>query len=431
MTIITHTTLVDGTGAPPRSKIDIAFDEGGIREIAPSGRLTSPAPPGPAAPAPEGSAVGPNKNGGPGKYGGADTRADTVIDGTGKAVLPGLIDCHIHMDLHGYANTYEENLVEDKLRSIRAAFEMERTLCRGFTTVRNAGSVNHIDFAVKKAIEEGYCRGPRILTSGRIISMTAEGNDYFLGLYREADGPDEVRAAAREQIKGGADFLKLMATGAYMNPGGIPGAAQLEIEEMRAAVEEAEKLGLHVAAHAHGADGIKNAVRAGVRTIEHGTLIDEEGIELMREHGVYLIPTFVVPFQMSRHSEKNIADHMLDDERRDLDERLENLHRAIDGGVRICYGTDAGTPFNYHGDNARQLELFVELGFLSPVEAIHSATGAAAEAIGLDHCIGTVEPGKEADLIMIDSALLENLEGLTEGVEEVFHGGLRMPVDCI
>jgi imidazolonepropionase-like amidohydrolase len=136
-----------------------------------------------------------------------------------KRYIPGLIDAHIHMDLHGMANTYEENLVEDKLRAIRAVKEMQATLHSGITTVRNVGSVNHIDFAVKEAIESGLFEGPRILTSGKIISMTAAGNDYFLGMYREADGCDEVRKAAREQLKAGADFLKLMATGAYMNPG--------------------------------------------------------------------------------------------------------------------------------------------------------------------------------------------------------------------
>jgi imidazolonepropionase-like amidohydrolase len=260
--------------------------------------------------------------------------------------------------------------------------------------------------------------------------MTAEGNDYFLGLYREANGTDGVRAATREQLKAGADFIKLMATGAYMNPGGIPGAAQLEVDEMHAAVEEAEKLGLHVAAHAHGAQGIKNAIRAGVRTIEHGTLIDDEGIELMREYGVYLVPTFVVAYQMRRHAEENIAEHMLEDERKDRDKRLVNLQRAIDAGVNVCYGTDAGTPFNFHGDNAYQLELFVKLNFFSPEMAIHTATGAAADAIGLSDRIGTLEPGKEADLVMVDDTLLKDLQGLSEGIEEVFHGGRRVRREC-
>lgn len=399
MTIIRNTTLLDGTGTAARQGMDIAFDTEGIKEIAPGGT-------------------------------GTIDKADEIVDGSGKAVLPGLIDCHIHMDLHGFANTYDENLVEDKLRTVRAAREIERTLARGFTTIRNVGSVNHIDFAVKKAIELGYCRGPRILTAGQIISMTAEGNDYFQGLYREANGTDEVRAAAREQLKGGADFLKLMATGAFMNPGGIPGAAQLEIEEMRAAVEEAEKLNLHVAAHAHGAQGIKNAVRAGVRTIEHGTLVDEEGIELMREYGVYMVPTFVVGYQMRSHQEENIAEHMLEDEKKEGHKGMENLRRAIAAGVNICYGTDAGTPFNYHGDNAYQLELFVKLDYYSPEEAIYTATGAAAEAIGLGDRIGTLEKGKEADLIMVDQSILTDLAGLTRGVEAVYLGGRKVNQEC-
>ncbi|MDZ4132470.1 MAG: amidohydrolase family protein, partial [Dethiobacteria bacterium] len=170
-----------------------------------------------------------------------------VLELGGKTIIPGLIDAHIHMDLHGMGNTYEENLVEDKLRTIRALKEMQDTLKNGITTVRNVGSVNYIDFAVKEAIESGLFAGPRIITCGKIISMTAAGNDYFLGMYREADGCDEVRKATREQIKAGADCLKLMATGAYMNPGGVPGAPQLGRAEIAVVVEEATKLGLRVA----------------------------------------------------------------------------------------------------------------------------------------------------------------------------------------
>ena len=159
-----------------------------------------------------------------------------VVDLTGKFIIPGLIDCHIHVDLGGLANTFAENLVEDKLRTLRGAQDMKKTLRAGFTTVRSVGSVNGIDFAIKAGIEAGYVKGPRMMCAGRIISMTCSGTEYFDGMYRVADGEDECRKAAREQLKDGADFIKLMATGAIMNPGGVPGAHQLDRAEMAAQI---------------------------------------------------------------------------------------------------------------------------------------------------------------------------------------------------
>ncbi len=395
MFLIKNTTIVDGTGSAPESGKDILFDEKGIKEIAPTGKIRVP-------------------------------DQTEVIHGERKAVLPGLIDTHIHMDLHGYADTYDENRVEDKLRAIRSAREMSNTLKSGFTTIRNVGSVNGIDFAVKSAIEEGLMLGPRILTSGRIISMTARGNDYFLGLYREADGPDEVRKAAREQLKAGADFLKLMATGAVMNPGGVPGAPQLDIDEIRTIVEEADKLGTHVAAHAHGAVGIKNAVKAGVRTIEHGTYLDEEGIELMLKNGTYLVPTPVVGYHMLAHRDEGVPEHMLSDHEHEEKSADEAFLNAIRAGVKICYGTDTGTNYNYHGLNALQLTHFVRDGIYTPIEAIHCATLASAEAIGLDESVGSIETGKYADLIVLDEGILKDLQGLENAVQMVFLNGERV-----
>ena len=394
MFLIKNTTIVDGTGAKPMAGMDILFDKNGIKQIAVAGTIEP-------------------------------SNGASVIDGAGKAVLPGLIDTHIHMDLHGYADTYHENFFEDKLRAIRSAREMETTLRSGFTTVRNVGSVNGIDFSVKKAIEAGFVQGPRILTSGQIISMTAEGNDYFEGLYREVDGVDEVRKAAREQLKAGADFLKLMATGAVMNPGGVPGAPQLNTDEIGAVVEEAEKLGTHVAAHAHGAVGIINAVKAGVRTIEHGTFLDDEGIELMLRHGTYLVPTPVVGYHMRAHKE-GIPAHMLADDERENRSSAEAHRKAVEAGVKVCYGTDAGTNYNYHGLNAVQMWMFVEQGIYSPVEAIKCATLSSAAALGLEDRLGSIEEGKTADLIVISTKLLEDLKGLEHGVEMVFLGGEKV-----
>ncbi|MFW6315014.1 MAG: amidohydrolase family protein, partial [Desulfohalobiaceae bacterium] len=227
-----------------------------------------------------------------------------IYDLEGRHIIPGLIDAHVHLDLHGMPDTVHESLVEQKLRSIRAGIEMGNTLRAGITTVRNTGSTAYIDIAVKKAVQEGLIIGPRILACGKIICMLSSGSDYFRGLYREADGVDENRRAAREQLKEGADFLKVMASGAIMNPGGVPGATQLDVDEIRAVVLEGAKVGKHTAAHAHGAQAIKNAVEAGVRTIEHGTLADEEALKMMRDRNVFLVSTLCSNYWMLR-KEKN------------------------------------------------------------------------------------------------------------------------------
>src|SRR6056297_4199376 len=258
----------------------------------------------------------------------------------GKYIIPGLIDTHIHLDLHGMPDTYHESLVEDKLRTIRATREMANTVRAGITTVRNAGSANYIDIAVKRAVEEELVVGPRILSSGKIICMHSAGSEYFEGLYYEADGVDENRKAAREQLKQGADLLKVMATGAIMNPGGEPGAAQLDMEEIRAVVNEGKKVGKHPAAHAHGAKGVKNAVAAGVRTIEHGTLADEEALKMMLEKGVFLSSTLSSNFWMLNARTRNELPQFMSEKAEEVAKiRRENLHRANDMGVNIMMGT--------------------------------------------------------------------------------------------
>ena len=348
-------------------------------------------------------------------------------DLTGKFVLPGLVDAHVHLDMHGMADTYHESLVEDKLRTIRAAREMANTLRAGITTVRNAGSVNCIDIAVKQAVAEGLLVGPRILASGRIICMLSAGSEYFRGLYREADGVEENRRAAREQLKEGADVLKVMATGAVMNPGGIPGAAQLDTDEMRAVVNEGEKAGKHTAAHAHGARGIKNAVRAGVRTIEHGTLADAEALKMMADNGVYLISTLSSNYWMRHHASQTLEIPKFMSDKADEIARIrrENLHRAIAAGVCVVMGTDAGTPYNFHGKNATELVRYVRIGLMNEMDAIIAATRNAAQAIGMADDIGTIETGKYADCLVLNQNPLHDIKCLDslENISAVFKGG--------
>lgn len=388
-----NATVIDGTGNAPVNDAVVLIDDDKISAVAAAG----------AIPVPENA---------------------EIIDLSGKTIIPGLIDCHIHMDLHGYADTYQENLVEDKVRTIRAAKEMETTLSRGITTVRNLGSVNHIDFAIKKAINSGWVKGPRILTSGKIISMTAEGNDYFLGLYREADGIDEVRKATREQLKAGADLIKIMATGAVMNPGGVPGAPQLNPDEIRAVVEEAGKLGKKVAAHAHGSQGIKNSILAGADTIEHATMMDDECIDLMLKHNTFIVPTYVVDYCMLEAGEAGGVPAFMIEKVKAMQEQFSTmLRRAISAGVKVAMGTDAGTNYNYHGNNAMEAVLYVRHGFMQPLDAIKSSSLTAAQALGLEDTIGSIEAGKIADLVVVNASLEENLEALTDSVEMVFQAG--------
>ncbi|MCF8012249.1 MAG: amidohydrolase family protein [Clostridiales bacterium] len=338
-----------------------------------------------------------------------------VYNLSNKYIIPGLIDAHIHLDLHGMADTYLENLVENKLRAIRAAKEMETTIQAGFTTVRNMGSVDYIDIAVKEAIKQELITGPRVLTSGKIICMHSSGESYFSGMYREADGVDENRKAAREQLAEGAEYLKVMATGAIMNPGGVPAAPQLDIDEIRAVVEEGKKLGKHTAAHAHGAQGIKNAIKAGVRTIEHGTMADDEAIKMMVDNGIYMIPTLSSNYLMLLHGEKDGVPQFMMEKAKEISEiRKKVTRKAIDAGVKIAMGTDAGTPYNYHGKNSLEITRFVDENLINEKDAVIASTRKAAEALDLGDKLGTIEKGKFADLVVLEKNPLEDIHCLLD-----------------
>ncbi len=350
-----------------------------------------------------------------------------IYDMRQKFIMPGLIDAHVHLDMHGMPDTIHESLVENKLRAIRASIEMGNTLRAGITTVRNAGSTAYIDIAVRKAVQEGLIIGPRILACGKIICMLSAGSEYFKGLYREADGADENRRAAREQLKEGADFLKVMASGAIMNPGGVPGATQLDVDEIRAVVQEGAKIGKHTAAHAHGAQGIKNAVQAGVRTIEHGTLADEDALKMMRDRNIYLVSTLSSNFWMLRYTnEQNGLPQFMYEKAREIAKiRTETLHQAIDLGVRVVMGTDAGTPYNYHGKNSMELVQYVEEGLMSEMEAVMASTKYAAQAIDLEDEVGTLEPGKSADFLVLNKNPLQEIRSLLDikNLQMVFKQG--------
>ena len=345
-----------------------------------------------------------------------DTDGDTTtVDATGLAVLPGMIDAHVHLALNGGAESSSGVESDDAFAVLRFAADMERTLRAGFTVVRDLGGRNYIEMSLREAIERGITPGPRLRLCGKIVSMTTPGTDFYPGMYREADGPDEVRKAAREQLKHGADVIKLMATGAGFAPGEDPKATQYSEEEMRAAVEEAHHQNRTAAAHAEGIDGIRNAVNAGIDTIEHGDYLieDEQVARKMAERGVALVPTMNLYDAILTSSEQSsVPDFILHNVRVLADANRRSFQMALELGVPIALGTDGGTAFNRHGENARELQLMVAAG-MTPAQAIHAATGAAAKAVGLHAETGTLEVGKAADLVIVTRDPTTDIDVLT------------------
>jgi len=346
-----------------------------------------------------------------------------VLDGRGKALLPGLIDCHVHYCLDGSADSirsFEED--DPAVTAVKAVAHARATVEAGITTVRDVGSRDHISISVTRAIRAGIVPGPRTLNAGLAVCMTG-GHAWYIG--RQADGPEEVVKAVREQIRAGADVIKFIATGGVLTPGVSPGASQLTFNELRAGVDEAGRSGRRVAAHAHGAEGMKTAIRAGVHSIEHGTLMDQEALELFLVHKTFLVPTLSAIQSGMEHGKKGgMPDYALQKCVAMVDDLRANFRRAAKAGVRIAMGTDAGTPFNPHGRNAQELRRMVELG-LTPMQAIQASTHSAATLLGLESEIGTVEAGKQADLLLVNGNPLDDISLLENpsAVESVIQAG--------
>lgn len=334
------------------------------------------------------------------------------VDLAGHTLLPGLINCHVHLCFGAEADPVrplrEEPLA---LTAIKALLRARETARAGVTTVRDLGGREYVEIAVRRAIQEGLIDGPRILAAGRPVCMTG-GHGHWLG--READGPDDARKAVREQLKAGADVIKIIATGGVMTPGVEPGSPQMTFEEMRAAIEEARKAGRRTAAHAMASTGISEAIDAGITSIEHGVFLTEEIVAHMRRDGTFLVPTLNAPSAiaagglaagipqfMVRKSEQVVPAHVAS---------FQLAHRA---GVRIAAGADSGTPLNFHGSLLPELTLMVKYG-MTPLEAIRSATVTAAECLGLGDVIGRVAPGYAADLIAVAGDPAERIEALAD-----------------
>lgn len=348
-----------------------------------------------------------------------------TIDLGDLTLLPGLIDAHTHLGYDLEGDWEHREVVESAAeRALRAARNARRTVEAGFTTVRDVGAAPFTDVALERAVERGWIVGPRIVPVGNSLSITGGHCDetgYRPGILETGpadgvgDGPDELVKAARYQIKHGAKAIKVCATAGVLSHEGPVGAQQMTDAELRAIVEEAARHGLRVAAHAHGAEGIKAATRAGVASIEHGSILDDEAIALMKERGTYLVPTTYladeIDLALLPPPIRAKAEFV-------LPRAKESLRRAIAAGVPIAFGTDAGVfP---HGDNAREFAALVERG-MTPLAAIRAATVNAADLLGVDDR-GVVAPGRLADLIAVPGNPLEDVTVL-EDVRFVMVGG--------
>jgi len=372
--IVKAGTLVDGTGAPPRRGAQITIRDGRIVEVGPIGDAPSDA---------------------------------QVIDASSQTVVPGLIDCHVNLVFSGDADPLADVLADDDATLLlRASMAARTALAAGVTTVRDLGDRRATARRLRDAVARGLVPGPRILSAGAPITITG-GHCHFLGI--AADSEDDVRRVARQQLKDGTNCLKIMASGGRMTPGANPRWPQYSVNQVKAAVEEARRAGVRIAAHALSAESIRNAAEAGVDNVEHcgwlgredGLAFDESTAELMRERGVAFDPTMSPTEAMMQldPSAWNDAQKAAAVTRGEL---IAAFRRMLELGVTLVAGTDAGvrkTPFD---SLPRELELYVRQLGMSPLAAITAATGTSARVLGLEGEAGTIQPGWKADLLVVD-----------------------------
>ncbi len=387
-------TVFDGTGAAP-SQADVVVEGGRFVEL------------------------------------GTGLDGDERIDCTGRALLPGLFDCHVHVMFSGI----------DVVRMMQTPFSypfyeavhnLKATLHQGVTSVRDAGGA---DLGVQQAVRNGLIEGPRMQISLGMLSQTGgHGDDWMpcgatIALLQDhpgrpgtiVDGPDEMRRKVRELIRNGADVIKVATSGGVLSPRSDPRRGQFRDAEIAVLVEEATAAGRFVMAHAQATDGIKVAIRNGVRSIEHGIYLDDEAIDMMLAAGTWLVPTLVAPRAVLdlAASGVQLPDHMVDKARMVIDAHTESVRRAVAAGVQVAMGTDSGV--GAHGHNLRELPLMVECG-MTPAQALHATSLSAARLLGVDAELGSIEVGKRADLVVVDGDPLD-VETLGDRIRQVYADG--------
>ena len=396
-TLLAGAKIFDGTGSAP-AEADVVIEDGRF------------------------VAVGPGLDG------------DESVDVSGMHLLPGLFDCHVHV-VGSHLDTMKYLETPLSYLFIEAARNLEITLRLGITTIRDAAGA---DLGIKRAVEEGLIKGPRMQISLTMLSQTGgHGDDWMpcggtLPIFPPypgmpsgvVDGPEEIRKKVRELIRDGADVIKVATTGGFLSDADDPADAHLQMDELEMLVREATSAGRFVMAHSHGAEGTKRAVRAGVRSIDHGTYLDDEAIALMIEHGTWLVPTLVSGEGTDQALANGTA--MSEAVKRKIREighpERDSFRMAVEAGVKVAMGTDC--PVAPHGQNLGELRLMAEYG-MSPAQALVAATSSAAELMGLERELGTIEPGKRADLVVVNGDPYE-FEKLPDRIEAVYKDGVRL-----
>lgn len=392
-------TVFDGTGAPP-ARADVVVERDRIVDI------------------------------------GVGLDGDESIDCAGSTIYPGFFDCHVHFMADGHLDPMTHVGTPFSMNFFLAAERMQRTLAAGVTTVREAGGT---DLGVKQAQVRGLIPGPRMHISITILSQTGGHGDSWevCGAHLPdllaphpgrphniVDGPEEMRRRVRELVRAGADVIKVCTSGGVLSPSDDPRHGHFRDDELDVLVAEANAAGKWVMAHAQATDGIKSAIRAGVRSIEHGIYLDDHAIEMMLQEGTYLVPTLMAPLGVLQARDRgvNVPEYAIEKTKMVIEIHRESIRRAIEAGVKIAMGTDSGV--SPHGQNLRELEQYVLAG-MSPTEALVSATQTASELMSIDDEVGTITPGKRADLVISTCDPLDVVH-LQAGITSVWQNGRRV-----